>query len=613
MSLPVGSKRFSLTYDENGVISPSVHLKKMIPYESIDELARIADIIGNTQYDHVIFVGNVDPEHYIIDNEGSEVFGYLLSPNPSVKDAYLTALSRYGTPSPTNRIAIIILSSVIIETSTIGLRSKYIDIFGVGSSCIKNTTSGSNVFYICGEVDGAKIKGIKIISTDASILNAEDNKVTGSLYFEDCDFYSEGNKLAPQFIVGNFNTFCLEFDRCEFYPSDEIFRLKNEGEAIKDFVIKRSFLDIPDYSTTVKITNDASFLLYDCEIRNNDDSVFTDSVKVGNTSVKIEMNNVYFTEEGSVYLVGSDGGIGITNVKLNLNNINSNGDVIVDCTTFRQFNPTSITGDITNLRTKGWLQIMQSPHNVNVLRDLRIDNVNGSLKIYGANIDTSVRISNVCFPKPIYPTMANFCMLHTTGVAAPTLINCNIYCYIYGPLKAEGDDHESDANYGGCFAGKVYGGSSAGIRRCVSLANPTRQCIIKNHTFYKAESFLNSEDGSPTWIQYPDITIAGDKINDFENPDLTVPSNVPILVEGCTSDGIILSEVGELVAHRYVLVSNCVFHLREGYNNAIFPGVSTGEKVRLSCVTMVGVYSYGAEYVDISRSFSYSDVIDTRW
>ena len=77
MSLPVGSKRFSLTYDENGVISPSVHLKKMIPYESIDELARIADIIGNTQYDHVIFVGNVDPEHYIIDNEGSEVFGYL--------------------------------------------------------------------------------------------------------------------------------------------------------------------------------------------------------------------------------------------------------------------------------------------------------------------------------------------------------------------------------------------------------------------------------------------------------------------------------------------------------------------------------------------------------
>lgn len=719
MSLPVGENRYSLTYDSDGNITPDVHLKKNVGYNSVYELARIIDLVSDSQYDHIVFVGNVKYSNILQSYEGEEgedtelVLGYITNPNPSLYDAYLTAKTRYGTPSETNRIAVVILSSVIEETATIGLNSKYVDIISLGQSHLIGKTAGTPVFDMCGDCRGAKIQGLTITSNRAPIMEISHTPFDGSFSFVGCSFYSTPKTFDPnnysnyaQFVFGIGGNGNLDFDQCHFYPSNVVFKsLRNydvqpnpvdfQSEELKkksayeyDVVVRNSTIHCRGTLRVVLLQKYFTLKLYNSVIEMTNQNCFLFTNGSGSTSgtlarllsnrltITAPSQGEYFYFNGtnvslSNTLTTIDGSLPVESFYLDVFDVASEADTMIEV-----FNASSkITGRLCNVVLNSGVRRYKETgfHGVNgvfnvafniralnsTLEELMVSRFDGILRMRAFEFLPTVRISNVSSyenPRSIYyTTTGDIPLISSTGCAAPTLVNCNIYGRLYEPYtmsdkndllsselllnryfknsdknleiivksieEGSGLDDKINKISLGFFAGSVYGGSSCGIYRCASVNDPLRQCVIKNHSFFKRE--YNAYDknlGEPRDVfgktYWPDIVLADKYLNvDETDEDRRYPSSfAPVMIQGCTSDGVLRIESGDdpnagfginkSSSNRYVMVTNCTFTSRlevndVNVNQGILPNVGGDPnefgdnrgRVLLSSVSVIQFYS----------------------
>lgn len=258
MSLPVGAKRYSLTYETENVstvvdgkivekqftyIRPDVELMMGRSKDTLsaDDLLRVGDLLGSKkngvisggllagQYVGVIYVGKVDSGSAVLmdpSDPNSRMAGTILVPWDSLSAAYQSALDKFGELSETNRVLILMIGTQIIEPAPVGLCSKYIDITGIGDCRVTmdDGVDGSSVpaLNLCGDCEGATITGVKFYAKNAAVLQIHNGEPQGgwtsewvqynSPSFNNCvfathsDLREEGNQALVDIILPNQET-----------------------------------------------------------------------------------------------------------------------------------------------------------------------------------------------------------------------------------------------------------------------------------------------------------------------------------------------------------------------------------------------------------------------
>ena len=97
MPLQPGDRRISTTYNpDNSYLTPDVHLLKQSDPIAAHELARILDTLGRHAYRGVVWVGQVNPADYFLDESANPIAGFIGAPLNTLNDGYVAALSRFG-------------------------------------------------------------------------------------------------------------------------------------------------------------------------------------------------------------------------------------------------------------------------------------------------------------------------------------------------------------------------------------------------------------------------------------------------------------------------------------------------------------------------------------
>jgi hypothetical protein len=551
MPLNPGDKRIGVTYNPaTGYITPDVPLQKESDPTSVHELARILDIIGESAYVGVVWVGQMLEASYFPDDSNNLIAGYLSAPFNTLNEGYVAACSRYGTPGSGNKVAVIAIEANTTETQSVQLCSSYVDIYGIG----KNTISGAPglpIFTSCA-ASGMTVEGLDFIANAAPVLEVSlTEPLTYGMTFEKCSLTSIGAAPAIQGGLLDIHSALsapIILKEC-FVPLNNrpllYFDPNNNNvplvlDATETTVIVNpptatvfqglTYLGVRLTDCTVSLARDSASL-FSCY--SNGGSTYTDitGLRIRNDDISLarplklidtaRYNTVYWEE------ISSDA-LAILNVS-----------AFVDAT---------LAGDILDCRFTS-LSLANAQMTLN---NLRVANIVGDLLFNVAAITPSVEFVNIRTLTPLASATDTRALLTSGGAVGPRLFNCNLSYRLFVPLNGTG-----------VFCGMVVGGSSYGLSRLICLGNPIRQCIIRQHGLLKQDFYTNNAVSSTF---YPDLTLAGLTPNDV---------NYPILIEGVKSAGIIDAEVPDLtqVPNRYAYITDSVFTAHDAIDESWFPSI----------------------------------------
>lgn len=536
MPLQPGDRRISTTYNpDNSYLTPDVHLLKQSDPIAAHELARILDTLGRHAYRGVVWVGQVNPADYFLDESANPIAGFIGAPFNTLNDGYVAALSRFGTPSSGNPVAVIVIGANTVETAPVQLCSSYVNILGAGENFITGA-AGQPVFSSCA-ASGMTVSGLNLIANNAPVLYVSPTEpLIEGITFENCVLTNVG--AAPSSVEGlldihNVLEEPIILDGClvqlnnrpllYFDPNTNPNQLTVDIKATSIVVnpgvstVLQGLVYLGARLTNVDITlaqDNAS--LFSCYSNGGSSYLEVSTLKIRNDSTTavrpfkiidtIRYNTVYWEE------IQSD-----ANLILNVS-------AFVDAT---------LTGEILNSR----FFKMSLASATMKLDNLRIVNVVGDLMFNVTSVNQSVELVNIRTVSPLASVTDTTAFITSNGAVAPKIFNCDLSYRLFYTAGA------------GVFCGTVIGGTSYGITRVLCLSNPTRQCILRGHSLLKQEFYTNNVLSSTF---YPDLLFAGVTLNDC---------NVPILIQDVDSQGIIDAEVPDLTLTpgRYAYISNSTF------------------------------------------------------
>ena len=549
MPLLPGDKRISVTFNPaNSYLTPDVPLKKASDPTSAFELARIKDLLGMGSYAGVVFVGQ--QLSYFLDETGSSIAGYLDSPFSTLNEGYVAANSRFGTPGSGAKVAVLVIGANTVETGPIELCSDYVDIYGAAGSVVSGA-AGSPVFSACAG-SGMLIEGIEFISNNAPLLSVPaGTAMPKGATFRECTISNIG---APATITEGLldlhapanAPFVL--DRCEV-------RLNNRPLVYFD--------PNSNPNPLVAVVEDSAILT----------SAGTGTIFEGLNYLGIKIrDSALLLGGGTASLFGSYSSSGITfteidgllvrnSVPLNVyplkllnnsryntvnwNRIESAASLVVNPSPFTD---ASFTGDFRN---STFVKLSLSSITI-TLDGLRLFNTVGDVFLNVVAATAATEFVNVRTISPLLSVSDNSALLTASGAVAAKFFNCNLsYLLFYS------------VNPAGVFCGTVIGGTSYGLSNLASLGNPTRQAVLRDHSFLSQPFFTNNLLSA---TRYPDVNIAGPLAND-------IPA--PVLIQGVKSQGILDAPFADLgtTPNRYVYISNSEFTAHGPFSQPFFPSV----------------------------------------
>jgi hypothetical protein len=544
MPLNPGDKRIGVTYNPaTGYITPDVPLQKESDPTHVHELARILDIIGESAYVGVVWVGQMLETSYFPDDSNNLIAGYLSAPFNTLNEGYVAACSRYGTPGSGNKVAVICVEANTTEVQSVQLCSSYVDIFGIGKNFISGAP-GLSIFTSC-SASGMTVEGLDFIANGAPVLSVSPTEpLTYGMTFDKCSLTNIGptqTSTNPQGLLDIHSPLAAPIILKECYvPLNDrplLYFDPNNNDVPLVLDAEETVIMVNPATTTVfqgltylgvRLTGCTAVLARDSasffSCYSNSGGTYTDI-----TGLRIRNDDISLARPLKL----------IDNARYNTlywEEISSDALLILNVSAFVD---ASLAGDILDCRF-----ISLSLANVQMtLNNLRVANVVGDLSFNTTAVTPSVEFINLRTLSPLSSVTDTRALLTSGGAVAPRLFNCNLSYRLFAPLNGTG-----------VFAGLVVGGSSFGLSRLVCLGNPVRQCIIRSHGLQKQDFYTNNAVSSTF---YPDLTLAGVTPNDV---------NYPILIEGVKSAGIIDAEVPDLttVPNRYAYITDSVFTDRDG-------------------------------------------------
>ena len=551
MPLNPGDKRIGVTYNPaTGYITPDVPLQKESDPTSVHELARILDIIGESAYVGVVWVGQMLETSYFPDDSNNLIAGYLSAPFNTLNEGYVAACSRYGTPGSGNKVAVICVEANTAETASVQLCSSYVDIYGIGKNFISGAP-GLPIFTSC-SASGMTVEGLDFISNSAPVLSVSPTEpLTYGMTFDKCSMTNVG--AAPTLPAGLLDIHStlsapIIFKEC-FVPLNNwplLYFDPNNNDVPLVLDAEETVITVNPPTTTVcqgltylgvRLTGCTAVLFRDSasffSCYSNGGSTYTDI-----TGLRIRNDDISLARPLKL----------IDNARYNTlywEEISSDALLILNVSAFVDAN---LAGDILDCRFTS-LSLANAQM---TLANLRVANVVGDLSFNVTAITPSVEFVNVRTLSPLASVTDTRSLLTSGGAVAPRLFNCNLSYRLFVPLNGTG-----------VFCGTVIGGSSYGLARLICLGNPIRQCIIRSHSLLKQDFYTNNAVSS---TYYPDLTLAGLTPNDV---------NYPILIEGVKSAGIIDAEVPDLtqIPNRYAYITDAVFTSHDAFDEPFFPSI----------------------------------------
>lgn len=552
MPLASGTKRIGITYDPlNNYVTPDVHLLKASSPTSAYELARIIDVLGQGVYAGVIFVGQVPNATYFHDTGGNNLSGYFSTPFTDFNDAYVAALSRFGTPTATNRVLVLATAAITFETASISLCSDFVDIVGIGPNTL-NGPANAPIFTSC-VASGMTISGIDFISNGAPVLAVSTTEtLPNGITFGGCSFTVTGNAPSTPGAQGIFDIrstlnapIVLNASTANVgaWPLLYFGPATNPVSALIE--VNSSTINILSGATTVFTgLQYVGISLSETEISVSIDqaAIITTGSSSGTTYSSIRGATIENENVGP-----SISTVLISNSRYNTIDYDRLYSSVSTIVNISGFTDASFGGTLSNSRF-----LALSLGNLSMsINNLLVKNVLGDLKFNVASIGSTVEFVNVDTLTALTSSADTSALITSTGAVSPKILNCNLTYRLFYTTGT------------GLFCGSVIGGSSYGITRVASLSNPYRQAILKNHGLLKA---VFSTNNIVTDTLYPDLMICGALTND---------STAPILISNVSSAGIVDSESALLtdIPNRYVYMTDCSFTAHDSITQPYFPSV----------------------------------------
>ena len=550
MPLNPGDKRIGVTYNPaTGYITPDVPLQKESNPTHVHELARILDIIGESAYVGVIWVGQMLETSYFPDDSDNLIAGYLSAPFNTLNEGYVAACSRYGTPGSGNKVAVICVEANTAEVQSVQLCSSYVDVYGIGKNLISGAP-GLPIFTSCA-ASGMTVEGLDFLANAAPVLAVSATEpLTYGMTFEKCTLTNIGAVPAnPAGLLDIRSTLAapVRLKECSvplnswpllyFDPDNNDVPLVLDAEETVIQVNPSTatvfqgltYLGVRLTGCTVTLFRDSASL-FSCY--SNSGGTYTDI-----TGLRIRNDDIALARPLKL----------IDNARYNTlywEEISSDALAILNVSAFVD---ASLAGDILDCR----FTTLTLANAQMTLNNLRVANVIGDLGFNVTAVTPSVEFVNLRTLSPLASATDTRALLTSGGAVAPRLFNCNLTYRLFVPLNGTG-----------VFCGLVVGGSSFGLSRLICLGNPVRQCIIRQHGLLKQDFYTNNAVSSTF---YPDLTLAGLTPNDV---------NYPILIEGVKSQGNIDAEEPDLtlVPNRYAYITDSAF-TDHGLGQPWFPSV----------------------------------------
>jgi hypothetical protein len=555
MPLNPGDIRISVGYNPvNNYITPDVHLLKESTPLNEFELARVIDVLGINAYAGVVWVGQMAPANYFTDSNDNIIAGYLDAPFDTLNAGYVAALSRFGTPTAENPVVVVAIGAFTTETASIQLCSNYVNIIGIGENVVTGA-NGIPIFTSCNSFSGMFISGIDFVSIAAPILEISDiEPMPKGVTFANCGITNVG--AASSDVVGLFDVHApvsspITLINCSInlnnYPLLYFDPYQNNSDIVMD--VYNSTITINPTINTVfegltyigaQLTSTEILVgvngvsLFSCYVNTGQSYSAIYGLKIRNfgspTGVFGEGTGPQSSTVYSLKLIDS-----LRYNTIQWEGIDSDAGLVINLAAFTD---SSFTGSIKNSR---WYKFSLNS-NTAKLDTLTMVNITGDTQFTVVAVNPTVEFVNLTTLTPlqsITDTTAFITCVVPNGTVAGRLFNCNIsYLLFYGGAVGQG-----------VFCGQVIGGSSYGITRIVTMSNPTRQCVIRNHSFLKQDYYTN---GVWTGATYPDLLFAGIIPND---------SNIPMLIQGLQSQGYIDTEIINLtqIPNRYCYINDSSF------------------------------------------------------
>jgi hypothetical protein len=550
MPLLPGDKRISVTFNPaNAYLTPDVPLKKASDPTDAHELARIMDLLGMGSYAGVVFVGS--QPSYFLDETGSPIAGYLDSPFSTLNEGYVAANSRFGTPGSGAKVAVLVIGANTVETTSIELCSDYVDIYGTAGSVVSGP-AGSPVFTACAG-SGMLISGIEFVSNNAPFLSVPTGTpMPKGATFRECTITNIGAApaLPPQGLLDlhSPNNAPFILDRCEVRLNNRPLVYFDPNTNPNPLVAVLQDSTVLTSAGTAEIFEGLNYL----GIKIRDSSL----ILGGSTAIlfgSYSNSGITFTEIDGL-LVRNAVPLNVYPLKIisnaryntvNWNRIESAASLVVNPSPFTD---ASFTGDFRN---STFVKLSLSSITL-TLDGLRLFNTVGDVLFSVVAATAGTEFVNVRTLSPLKSVSDNSALITASGAVAAKFFNCNLSYLLHYSV-----------NPAGVFCGTVIGGTSYGLTNLACLGNPTRQAVLRDHSFLAAPFFVNNLLSA---TRYPDVNIAGPITNDL---------SAPILIQGVLSQGILDAPFADLstTPNRYVYVSNSEFTAHDSFSQPFFPSI----------------------------------------
>jgi hypothetical protein len=551
MPLLPGDKRISVTFNPaNAYLTPDVPLQKESAPTTAHELARIMDVLGMGSYAGVVFVGQ--QASYFLDETGSKIAGYLDAPFDTLNEGYVAANSRFGTPGSGARVAVLLVGANTVETAPVQLCSDYVDIYGAAGSVVSGA-AGEPVFIACSG-SGMTVEGCEFISNNAPVLTVPAGvAMPNGATFRECTLTNIGPApaLPPEGLFDLHSPLDVPFlfDRCEIRLNNRplVYFDPNTNTVPLVAVLQNSVL-LSSPSTTsifeglnylgVKIRDSALILGGPNAI------LFSDYSNSGLTVTEIDGLLIRNAVLQNVYPLKL-----LSNTRyntINWNRIESSATLLLNPAPFTD---ASITGDFRN---SAFAKLSLASITM-TLDGFRLFNTVGDVQLNVVAATPATEFVNVRTLTPLQTPADTTALLTASGAVAAKFFNCTLSYLLFYPLNTTT----------AVFCGTVIGGQSYGLSNLACLGNPTRQCILRDHSLLAQPFFTNN---LLSGTAYPDVQLAGVITND-------IPA--PILIQGVRSQGVLDSPVIDLsqIPNRYVYAANSEFTAHDSFLQPFFPSI----------------------------------------